>query len=157
MRFRSAGRNPWTFPWQKKRNRRIDDAAMKIARGLEPAATQPSAPYDSPGFEYDHFTELLKVAVRRQPRSSASIDASHLMWAHPALVPVAHPAPRGSALWPSAPVDPLWHGQLMAEPFKAYLTLGRTVYLDLGPKPRTSKAPEDSPEWARDSGQNADR
>lgn len=35
MRFRSAGRNPWTFPWEKKRNTKIDEEALKIAEGLQ--------------------------------------------------------------------------------------------------------------------------
>lgn len=39
MRFRPAGRNPWRLPWEKKRNKKIDEAAMKIATGL-PAREQ---------------------------------------------------------------------------------------------------------------------
>lgn len=35
MRFRPAGRNPWALPWQKKRNEKIEEEALKIVKGLQ--------------------------------------------------------------------------------------------------------------------------
>lgn len=139
MRFRPAGRNPWTFPWQKKRNQRIDDAAMKIARGLKPVATQPSRSDHDTESEYHRLAQALEH-LRAPTFPGESGVSSGGPWVIHLPEPPRQDARRATTHFPLPHVDEPPNVHL------AFSSWNKPVTIVL-PNLRASMGPEDSLGW----------